>query len=68
MLKKQLVKDEEEQIRNMVQSLPDNKKKLFYELNERKLKDPDTYAILVWLVGTGLHYFYLGRFYLSSNP
>lgn len=31
------------------------------EIN-RRVKDPDTYAVLVYGIGFGLHHFYLGRF------
>lgn len=53
-------RDEEERIRITVRELPDEKRKRYYEQLERRLRDPDTYAVLNWMF-VGLHHIYLGR-------
>ena len=58
--RKQVLKDEEN-LRQEVRALPDYKKKVFYRLLEKKIKDPDTYAVANWFFLIGIHHFYLGR-------
>jgi TM2 domain-containing membrane protein YozV len=61
MLSKEQVRREEENLREEVRHLPDYKKKVFYRLLEKKIKDPDTYAVANWFFLIGVHHFYLGR-------
>lgn len=56
------MKAEEEALRVAVSQLPDEKRAAFYRCFNRQLKDPDTYAVLNWLLVAGLHHFYLGRY------
>lgn len=51
---------EEEEIRREVRDLPDELRQRYFKLIEKKLRDPDTYAVLNWLF-VGLHHMYLGR-------
>ncbi len=61
MLKQSEVNAREEALRLEIRELPDEKRKVFYERAEKKLKDPDTFAVLNYLFIAGLHHFYLGR-------
>ena len=63
MLHKDEVVAKEEQLRLIVRDLPDEKRKQFYALAKKKLKDPDTFAVLNYLFITGLHHFYLGKWF-----
>ena len=63
MLHKDEVVAKEEQLRLIVRDLPDEKRKQFYVLAKKKLKDPDTFAVLNYLFITGLHHFYLGKWF-----
>lgn len=51
---------EEERLRERVRALDDAKRRRFYDEVDRRLRDPDTYAVLNWMF-FGLHHFYLGR-------
>lgn len=55
------VKAEQEALREAVAKLPDPERALFFRDFNAQLKDPDTYAVLNWLLLAGLHHFYLGR-------
>jgi TM2 domain-containing membrane protein YozV len=55
------VEAEEERLRGEIRALSDAERKEFYRLAERRLKDPDTYAVLNYLFIAGLHHFYLGK-------
>jgi len=55
------VQAEEESLRVDVAALPDEQRKQFYAIAKKKLKDPDTFAVLNYLFITGLHHFYLGH-------
>lgn len=61
MLDKEEVQKKEEDIRVLVQELSSENRKEFYEKVENDIKDPDTYAVLNWLLLTGLHHFYLKK-------
>lgn len=61
MLSQQDVNAEEERLRELANSLPDEQRKEFYREVKRQLRDPDTYAVLNWFFLAGLHHFYLGR-------
>lgn len=60
-LKSDIVKSEEERLREAVRNLePSVRAKYFKEYN-RILKDPDTYAVLNWFFLAGIHHLYLGN-------
>jgi len=59
---KEEILEEEEKLRIEVSDLLDRDKKQFYREYEKKIKDPDTYAVLNYLFITGLHHFYLGNY------
>lgn len=61
MLNTEQVSANEEQLRSRVQHLSAEQKKYFYAAFEKKIKDPDTYAVLNYLLLAGLHHFYLGK-------
>ena len=61
MLRKETVNQKEEEIRELVRGLPNEKRKAFFEIADKKLKDPDTYATLNYMFIAGLHHFYLER-------
>lgn len=61
MLSKEEVEAKEEEIRKLVRELPDDERSLFFQETEKKLKDPDTYAVLNYIFIAGLHHFYLGK-------
>ncbi len=52
---------EEERIRTLVNALPDAQRQQFYQQSLKRLKDPDTYATLNYIIVAGLHHFYLGK-------
>jgi len=52
---------QEEAMRLKVRDLPDEDRKRFYGIAKKRLKDPDTFAVLNYLFITGLHHFYLGH-------
>lgn len=53
---------QEEQLRAQVNLLSAQQRKLFYQQEKARVKDPDTYAVLNWFFAAGLHHFYLGKF------
>lgn len=53
----------EEALRQRVRELPDELRKQYYEKAERRIRDPDTYAVLNYLFIAGLHHFYLKRWF-----
>lgn len=61
-LREEAVKAEEEALRLAVSRLPDQKRAHYFRRFNREVKDPDTYAVLNWLLLAGLHHFYLGRY------
>ncbi|HKI60453.1 MAG TPA: hypothetical protein VKA23_05415 [Mariprofundaceae bacterium] len=61
MLTQSEVDAREEELRLTIRELPDAQRKSYFEQAERRLKDPDTYAVLNYLFIAGLHHFYLGR-------
>ena len=60
------VNKEENNLRNEIQKLSDENKKIFYSKIEKEIKDPDTYAVLNWLFIAGLHHFYLKKYLKGS--
>lgn len=61
MLSREAIEKKEEAIREQVGRLSDGQRLEFYRLSEKRLKDPDTYAVLNWLFIAGLHHLYLRR-------
>lgn len=60
-LRQDQVREEEERLRDRLGTLDDQQRAAFYRVYNRKLKDPDTYAVLNWCLLVGLHHLYLGR-------
>ena len=56
-----LLDKEEDSLRSTVTGLQPEHRKYYYELERTKIKDPDTYAALNYIVIGGLHHFYLGK-------
>ena len=52
----------EESIRNQVAQLEDAKRKVYFQRLSKELKDPDTYAVLNWILLAGLHHFYVKNY------
>lgn len=52
---------EEDRLRAAAARLPDGERAAYYREARRRLRDPDTYAVLNWFFIVGLHHFYLGR-------
>lgn len=61
MLEQEKVDLVEESLRIKIRELDDEKRKLFFLKVKKKIKDPDTYAVLNWFFLAGLHHFYLGK-------
>jgi len=61
MLSQETVNQEEELIRQAASKLPDNKRKIYFSIVKKQIKDPDTYAVLNWFFIAGLHHFYLNN-------
>ena len=62
----QTLEKNEELFRRQLNGLSKEQKKAFYELQSKKLKDPDTYAALNWLFLGGVHHFYLRKYALFA--
>jgi len=65
MLNKNVVKEQQEQIRRQVREFADEDRATYYKLAEKQIKDPDTYATLNYIFIAGLHHFYLGKWQLG---
>lgn len=52
---------EEDELRKEITALPEDKRKEYYRLEDKRIKDPDTYAVLNYFFLAGLHHFYLGN-------
>ncbi|MER2492024.1 TM2 domain-containing protein [Catenovulum sediminis] len=57
----QALRNEEEELRSQIARLSPEQKKKYYALENQRVKDPDTYAVLNYFFVTGLHHFYLGK-------
>ena len=62
MLDQRTIDADEDRLRAAAASLPDRERAAFYREARRRLRDPDTYAVLNWFFMVGLHHFYLGRY------
>lgn len=51
----------EEAVRLAAAALTTERRKAFFNESERRFRDPDTYAVLSYCVGFGLHHVYLGH-------
>lgn len=65
MLKKDILEEQQEQLRRQVRELSDSQRSSYYRLSEKVIKDPDTYATLNFIFIAGLHHFYLGKWGLG---
>ncbi len=61
MLDQRTLEAEDDRLRAAAAGLPDNERAAFHREARRRLRDPDTYAVLNWFFMVGLHHFYLGR-------
>ncbi|WP_432463877.1 TM2 domain-containing protein [Agarivorans sp. QJM3NY_33] len=52
---------QQEQLRAEIRQLSAPLRQQFYQLWEKQVKDPDSYAVLNYLFIAGLHHFYLGK-------
>ena len=60
------IENQEEFLREEINKLDDEKRKLFFTKVEKEIKDPDTYASLNFLFLTGVHHFYLEKWLKGS--
>ena len=60
-LRKDRLQEQDESFRQKLRDLSDEERASFYRIYNKKLRDPDTYAVLNWLFLTGMHHAYLGR-------
>ena len=58
-------RDIEDEHRNQVTALSTEQRQRYYRLEQKHLRDPDTYAALNWFL-VGLHHFYLGRYWRGA--
>lgn len=65
-MNKDEVEKQEDFLRDEINNLDKEKKKLFFEKVEKEIKDPDTYASLNFLFLTGVHHFYLQKWLKGS--
>ncbi len=54
--------EREEALRARLGQFSDGQRKTYYQTYKKALRDPDTYAVLVYSLGFGLHHVYLGRY------
>lgn len=60
MRKREDVERKEESLRDRINQLSDPARKAYYSIAKRRIKDPDTYAVLVYFFMIGIHHLYLG--------
>lgn len=61
-LNAEAVSAESETIRHRSRSLAEDSRKLYFQQYKKKIKDPDTYAVLNWFFLAGLHHMYLEKY------
>lgn len=66
MLSQEAVEREEETIREAVNQLAADERRNYFRIVKKRIKDPDTYAVLNWFFIAGLHHFYLRRWLQGS--
>ncbi|ARN56639.1 hypothetical protein [Sedimentisphaera salicampi] len=64
-LKQEEVLQRDKTLRKRVGELSSDKRFEFYKRANSKIKDPDTYAVLNYIIIAGLHHFYLGKWMLG---
>lgn len=64
-LRRGRVEEEEEFIRAEINKLTPEERLQYHRMIKKRVKDPDTYAVLNWFLWIGLHHFYLGRWLLG---
>ncbi len=62
MLRLEDVEHKEEHLRQRINQLSNAHRKRFYHIAKKKLRDPDTYAVLVYFFMVGVHHIYLGYY------
>ena len=58
-------RDIEDEHRGKVMALSTQQRQRYHRLEQKHLRDPDTYAALNWFL-VGLHHFYLGRYWRGA--
>ncbi len=56
------LKSQEDELRREISTLSAEQKKQYFNIEEKRIKDPDTYAVLNYFFLAGLHHFYLGKY------
>jgi len=56
----------ERAIRDRVRALSEDARQTFYHRLRKEARDPDTYAVLNYLMLAGLHHYYLGRWWRGT--
>lgn len=56
----------ERAIRDRVRALSEDGRQTFYHRLRKDARDPDTYAVLNYLMLAGLHHYYLGRWWRGT--
>ena len=59
------LEQEEDRLRSEVTKLESEQRKYYYGIESKKIRDPDTYATLNYIIIGGLHHFYLGKHILG---
>lgn len=62
MLSQEDLEKQEDALRARVTALEPELRQRYYALEKKRLRDPDTYAVLNYFILGGLHHFYLGRY------
>lgn len=52
---------QEDALRSQVTRLEPSQRQYYYDIESQRIKDPDTYAALNYIIVGGLHHFYLGK-------
>ncbi|MGN7612125.1 TM2 domain-containing protein [Magnetococcales bacterium HHB-1] len=57
---------QEDNLRKQVRELPDEQRKAYFKLLNKRLKDPDTYATLAWSLPVALHHLYMKQYKIAA--
>ncbi|MEO5350520.1 MAG: hypothetical protein H7836_12855 [Magnetococcus sp. YQC-3] len=58
----------EDRLRSHLGTLPDARRRDYYDAVNPRLRDPDTFVVLCWSLGlVGLHHLYLGRWFAFAR-
>lgn len=52
----------QETLRRKVRDLPEADRSAYFDALDGRLRDPDTYAVLIWFFLAGLHHFYVQQY------